>query len=101
MDKVNSFISRFTGQGKYGQVIEAFTCGCCYWFADILAKRFSNDRSEIMYDQVMNHFGTQIDGRVYDSTGDVTNDFTWKPWKDMNDTSLVRRIERDCIMFER
>ena len=34
-------------------------------------------------------------------TGDVTSDFTWKPWKDMDDTSLVRRIERDCIMFER
>lgn len=101
MDKVNSFISRFTGSGKYDQVIEAFTCGCCYWFADILAKRFADDHAEIMYDQVINHFGTQINGRVYDITGDVTDEFHWVPWKNMSDTILVQRIERDCIMFER
>lgn len=101
MDKVSSFIGRFTRSGKYDQVIEAFTCGCCYWFADILAKRFANDNAEIMYDQVINHFGTQINGRVYDITGDVTDNFCWVPWKDMGDTILVQRIERDCIMFER
>jgi len=101
VDKVNSFISRFTGSGKYEQVIEAFTCGCCYWFADILAKRFYKDGPEIMYDQVINHFGTQICGRVYDITGDVTDDYDWIPWKDLDDISLTQRIERDCIMFER
>lgn len=101
MDKVNSFISRFTGSGRYEQVIKTFSFGCCYWFAHILAERFAYDGAEIMYDQVVNHFGTQINGRVYDITGDVTDAFEWECWEDLGDALLATRIERDCIMFER
>ena len=50
---VLGFISRFTRCGEYPQVIEAFTCGCCYWFAKILHLRFPV--SEIVYGPAANY----------------------------------------------
>lgn len=52
-----------------------------------------------MYDEVANHFGTKVDGAVYDITGDVSLKFKWKDWNSITDEALLSRIRRDCIMF--
>lgn len=75
-----------------------FTQGCCFWFASILCERFPTN-SRIMYDQVMNHFVAEIDGRLYDITGDVTDSYNVEPWDELDDDLLRQRIVRDCIMF--
>lgn len=53
----------------------------------------------MMYDQIENHFVTEIDGRMYDITGDVTGKYNVEPWDELDDSSLKKRIVRDCIMF--
>ena len=52
-----------------------------------------------MYDQVANHFVAEIDGRLYDITGDVTDAYKVEPWDELEDDLLRSRIIRDCIMF--
>jgi hypothetical protein len=52
-----------------------------------------------MYDQVFNHFVTEIDGRLYDITGDVTEKYNVIPWDEYSDDLHRIRIIRDCIMF--
>ena len=52
-----------------------------------------------MYDEVINHFGTEINGRVYDITGDVTFKYKWKQWSEVDNELLRARIIRDYIMF--
>lgn len=103
MDQKNEvlrFIDVFTRRGDYQQVTECFTSGCCYWFAHILFYRFTDNqpRPVIMYDPVMNHFGTKINDRIYDITGDVTDKYDWIQWTDMDkDPQWKSRIERDTI----
>lgn len=96
------FIGRFSTDGweTRREVVEAFTRGCCFWFAYILAARFGRQYgAEIVTDYVANHFATRIGGRVYDITGDVTEAGTWEPWAECNDARLRERIIEDCIMF--
>jgi len=100
-NEVLGFISRFTSGGRKQEVIEAFTCGCCYWFAAVLAARFQSYSPEIVYDEIINHFGTRISGRVYDITGDITDQYDWVNWCSFADALQKERIIRDCIMFER
>lgn len=100
-EKVLNFISRFTCRGRFEQVVESFTHGCCWWFAYILNSRFQEYDPVIMYDEVMNHFGTKINGRVYDASGDVTKEFDWKPWSEFPDPLVKERIEKHCIMFDK
>lgn len=104
--KVYNFISRFTSNGKRLEVIDAFTNGCCYWFAEVLFMRFWMDNDSdiangmsIMYDQVANHFGCRINGRVYDISGDVTDDYKWEEYDGLKDEALTKILERDCILF--
>ncbi len=95
VEEIQGFISRF----HLSQFVdEVFTCGCCYWFAFILCRRFA-DRSQLMYDQIDNHFMAEIDGRLYDITGDVTGKYDAEPWDELDDELLKQRIERDCILF--
>lgn len=96
MKDVENFLKRFHLSEN---VDEVFTCGCCYWFAAVLFGRFIRDGATIMYDEVANHFGTRIKGKVYDITGDVTNKYKWVPWESITDSSLRASIVRDCIMF--
>lgn len=98
-NEVMNFIDRFTSGEKQAAVEECFTCGCCFWFAHILVSRFP--QGSIAYDQIMNHFGCLIDGRVYDITGDVTDCYRWDGWAlvCMQDAALANRVERDCIYF--
>lgn len=93
---VNAFLDRFH---ESSNIDDVFTGGCCYWFASILHQRFPH--SHIVYDPVLNHFATKIEGRVFDITGDVTDKSVsgWEPWDAYADLPHRRRIVRDCIMF--
>lgn len=94
---VEKFIGRFL-QVKYPEgVIEAFTSGCCYWFALILCGRFPE--AVLMYDIVANHFVASINNRLYDITGDVTDKYTVVEWESYDDELHKARIIRDCINF--
>lgn len=98
--EVLSFISRFTMGGRYHEVIDSFSCGCCYWFAYILKSRFYSLFPEIVYDPVANHFGTMIRGRVYDITGDATERYSWFGWDKLTEEDCAKeRILRDCVNF--
>ena len=94
LDGLDYFLARFH---LADDVDTVFTSGCCYWFAVILHCRFPD--STLMYDQVENHFVTQIQGRLYDITGDVTEKYQVKPWDALDDELLRKRIIRDCILF--
>ena len=96
------FIGRFTDNGKRTEVIDAFMNGCCYWFALILERRFTYFYdATIVYDQIDNHFGCEIDGEVYDITGVVTGERQWVSWRSVykSDANLAEYIRRDCINF--
>lgn len=98
MTEVQGFIQRFTEHGQ--QVEQCFTCGCCFWFAWMLAERFPG--AEIVYDAISNHFAARIGGRVYDITGDVTDKALapWQLWDGYEEGSSHRAgIIRDCILF--
>lgn len=101
-DRVLNFIGKFTLKGKRTEVIECFSCGCCYWFAYILSKRFTN--GYIVYDQVENHYGYHVNQckKVFDITGDVTEGYKWEKWDDVvkADSLLATRLFRDCIAME-
>lgn len=102
-DAVPRFIDRFTDHGRKQEVIDTFSNGCCYWFAKILTERFRNDTPYcwLVYDDVANHWGAQIDGRVYDITGDVSYLYNWRKWDIVmwEDELLTERLFRDCILF--
>lgn len=90
-----SFIKQFRDLGAEN----CFSNGMCYWFAYILQARFSGD---IVYDEVENHFGCDIDGVIYDITGNVSSKYNWIPWAayPKRDRLLYERILRDCIRKE-
>lgn len=96
VNKVLRFIKKFQNEGT----IKVFTEGCCCWFAFILDKRFNNGYGDhIMIDYVANHFGCEINNKVYDITGDVTHKYTWNYWKDCTDRNLISQIMSQCIYF--
>lgn len=99
--EILKFINDFKNCGGNPEAIEVvFTSGYCYWFAHILAHRFPN--SEIMYDEVANHFGTKINDKIFDITGDITTDYSWIPFSELieRDELLYKRLKRDCIFKE-
>lgn len=96
-ENVLNFINRF--HICDGNVDIVFTSGCCFYFALDLFYRFIKDGAEIMYDPIACHFGTKIEGGVYDITGDVTDSYVWTPWSEPGDELNRARVVRDCIMF--
>lgn len=104
---VMKFIARFTNNGKRREVIDTFSCGCCYWFAEILWNRFAfdvvNTNCDIVYDSIINHWACRIDNRIYDITGDITDnkEYRWEDWNwfMFQDLTLTKRLYRDCINF--
>ena len=101
MNEVERFIFKF----KHLHPIAAenmFMFGDCYYFSIILKERFKD--ATIKYLMIDNHFITEINGRMYDIRGDVTDIIDTKQlinWDDMNefDELLYKRIIRDCINF--
>lgn len=92
-EEVSCFLKRFH---EHDTIDETFTNGCCFWFAAMLVFRF---KGRLMYDPVDGHFATEIDGRLYDITGDVTDKYDVIAWENINDEPYKNRIIRDCVMF--
>lgn len=97
-NEIDRFISRFQTTSPSKNIIEVFTCGCCYWFAHILCDRFSG--AKMMYDCIENHFATEINGRLYDITGDVTGKYHVIPWSEFEDELEKERIIKYCVNFD-
>lgn len=101
MNIVEKFINKF----KFLHPIAAedlFLYGDCYYFAIILKERFPD--AIIKYLVIDNHFVAEIDGRLYDIRGDITDIVDMSQlisWSDMEsyDELLYKRIIRDCINF--
>lgn len=93
-DLILDFIRQFRDLGAEN----CFSNGMCYWFAHILRSRFITEHCHIMYSEIDNHFGCEINGIIYDITG-VAPAYDWEPWYTVNynDPKLAERIKRDCI----
>ena len=93
---VLDFIRQFRQLGAEN----CFFNGMCWHFTLILRARFGYDYP-VVYDEIANHFATEIDDRIYDITGDITNNtsYRWKYWASFQykDLRLTERIRRDCI----
>ena len=98
---VLAFIHRFTKRHDktLSDVERCFTDGCCWWFAHILCERF---RGEMVYDEIDGHFAAEINGRVYDITGDITDTFCKTYWSVFveREPNLSQRVLRRCRDFE-
>lgn len=107
MDEVINFINRFTNKGKRTEVIDCFSNGCCYWFAHILHQRFgfpqsTTNRCYIVHDPVAGHFACFINDRIYDITGDITDqDREWDEWTmyELKEPKVARHIINSCALF--
>lgn len=99
-DKVLRFIKNFSNP----DTVKTFTEGCCFWFAYILDTRFEMDPDRpshrMMYNDVTGHFACEIDGTLYDITGELPRDRYWVPWTDWfaGEPSYREIVVRDCIM---
>lgn len=101
MNEVEKFIHKF----KYlnpPAAEDLFLYGDCYYFAIILKERFKDSITK--YLTIDNHFVTEINGKLYDIRGDVTDIINISQlinWDDMKDYDelLYKRIIRDCINF--
>ena len=93
-DLILDFIRQFRDLGAEN----CFSNGMCYWFAHILRSRFITEHCHIMYSEIDNHFGCEINGIVYDITG-IASAYDWALWCTTiyNDPKLAERIKRDCI----
>lgn len=96
-EDIKHFISHFHKVSPTDDVTEVFTLGCCYWFAYILCNRFEN--AKMMYNPIINHFIAQIENRLYDITGDVTDKHKVVEWEHFDDELEKQRIMDYCITF--
>ena len=98
--KILDFIKQFSQFGP--EVENCFTLGNCYWFAEILSMRFHKLKPKMMYAPIEGHFGCRICGKVYDITGEVTNNYYWRFFDDIKteDPKWLSRITKNCILKE-
>ena len=94
-----NYIKQFRDFGP--EIVNLFSNGMCWQFSIILRDRFGY-YNPIAYDPVANHFALWIDDRIYDITGDITDDpqykfVFWDTYK-FQDTKEMQRIYRDCIL---
>lgn len=101
--KVLKFINHFTNYGNYKDVITSFTAGNCYYFAVCLFDRFDGYDPVIVYDPIANHWACEIEGRIYDITGELTDINNFEDWydfvKSVNDYLYLSRLYEQCIKF--
>ena len=100
MSEIEKFISDFKQYEHSFVLYNTFVYGYCYYFAVVLKARF--EQAEIMYHHT-NHYMVKIDGKLYDITGDCTeqyNDGMLCRWDDLKieDDLLYNRLVRDCII---
>lgn len=91
-------IIKFIEQFQRPDTITVFTNGMCYWFAEILNKRFP--KGQIVYDDIWNHFAYKLDSRIYDIMGDITDsDYHFEDWEDFKELDELHtcRLYKNCI----
>lgn len=97
-DIIEDYIQQFRQFGT--DVVDCFSNGMCYHFSLILCARF-RDSAWRVYDPITNHFAVDIDGRIYDITGDITDDpqYKWQLWDSYQhvDPLHTEHIRRDCM----
>lgn len=117
-DEIANFLQRF--HNFEHDVTHTFVHGCCYWFAVMMHARFPQSR--IMYAYKIKptdeelawieqgkidagrcfaamHFVTEINGRLYDITGDVTDKYEVKPWDEVQ-LAERQRIESHAVFWK-
>lgn len=94
--EIIKFINLFSSFGR--DIIDCFTCGNCYWFAQILEKRFGGT---IVYYPIMNHFAFCKNECVYDITGQIEDKkyYDWEWYKEFEPIESARIIKQ-CITKE-
>lgn len=101
LEDVQHFIDEFKKSHKE-EIEDLFSNGYCYYFAHILDERFYKGGT-IMYIPVYNHFCYSIYGKLYDITGEITDqekiDLA-EPWDSYrrHEPLESQRIFRDCIL---
>lgn len=99
-EEILDFIKNFQNEGT----VKTFTEGCCYWFACILTgwafMSADNNEYKIMYNQIDGHFACEINGNLFDVTGEIERTENWVPWVSWCLTEPVYRnvVIRDCIL---
>ena len=100
MQKIKKFIHNFKNFGTGEEIIDCFSNGNCFWFAYILQSRFPF--GIIYYTPIDNHFVYKYFDRLYDITGDCTDNYdniiSWEDYqvKELGSSHLDKLIE-DCI----
>lgn len=108
-EEVTQFIFNFTNRDE--TIEDFFLNGRCYWFAEMLKKRFADRLPKIWYDSLDNHFLVEIHSILYDAQGiwaPINNSLTEKRfndfyiWEDYKkfDPIHAKRITKQCITFE-
>lgn len=97
---MTTFIKGFRRFGN--DVVSCFTRGYCYWFSVILSLRFPG--GTICY-STMNHYVYRYKGRLYDITGDCTDEWNngyltvWEEYKRLeNGSGHLKRLIECCIL---
>ena len=102
MDKkslILDFIDRFN---RGAQLRELFEGEASYHFSVILKERFKDEEIYVIYHPTYHVFATHINGRIYDITGDITDDINIHEWILLNDMPYIdmartHRMRRDYI----
>lgn len=94
--KIRKFIENFKQFEQNNVLFDTFTGGYCYWFAVILAERFSG--GQILYEPVEGHFVTKIANRYYDIRGDVTKLYQGKQFYDEAQCLDTESILNGCVL---
>lgn len=94
-----NYIHQYQASGP--QVIDCFSNGMCYQFSMLLHIRFKDCGARKVYDAIINHFAVEIDGRIYDITGDIADDpqYRWQYFDLLRfeDPLHYEHLRRDCI----
>lgn len=62
----------------------------------ILGWKYLDERDDLSYQRC---FGTRIGTRVYDVTGDVTENHKWISWLEYSNKASKEKITKENIMF--
>ena len=96
---IEDFINQFTAFGP--DVRRCFSHGMCYHFATILMMRFRDEHVALLIDTENHHFAARINDRIYDVTGDITEEtiYSWIEWNTLyyRDPSFANRVRKEAM----
>ena len=96
---IEDFINQFRAAGP--AIETCFLHGMCYHFALILHNRFQDEGAHKLYDPINHHFAVEINGRIYDITGDITENtiYEWVMWQSIyfHDVNITNQVMEQCI----